>query len=262
MDVQFLTRGDYQICYQISGKVDQPLVVFTHGSSVDQGLFEKQIAPIGEHYRVLTWDIRGHGRSKPMDSSFSIPQAADDLIALIHAAGYQQAVLVGQSMGSYVCQEVIFRHPEIALALISIGAPCLTLPKSIPERLFFRVGGLLSRFYPYEASKKQVARAVSITPEGEAYTLAAMDKLNNQEYAHVMRAVGKAFHHELNYQLPCPLMLVVGAQDKWAGTLKSEVWAARDRADLLIIPDAGHNANYDNAAFFNEALLKFLAKRL
>ncbi|MEL6406528.1 MAG: alpha/beta hydrolase [Chloroflexota bacterium] len=251
------------ICYWLSGKVDKPLIVFAHGASLDRRLFDPQLVAIGEHYRILTWDMRGHGCSKPIDNNFSLQLAARDLVALIHQAGYQQAVLVGQSMGSYVCQEAIFCHPEIALAFVSLGAPCITLSPSFLANLGLRIGTLLSAFYPYNWLKAPTARAISSTTHGQQYARETLNQMTQSEYAHVMRAVGRGFHTENNDRIQCPLLLAWGQFDYPGMQHNIARWAQRDPASIqLEIPDAGHIANYDNPVFFNKVLLQFLSNHL
>ncbi len=260
--MQVLERAGGQLVYWLTGRENQPLVVFTHGSSVDHHLFDPQLDVIGEDYRVLVWDIRGHGHSKPIDQRFSLALAADDLTALIHEVGYQRAILVGQSMGSYVCQEAIFRHPEIAAGFVSIGAGCITLSQTAFDWLRLKVGTALSAIYPYEAFKKPTARLASSTPQGQAYLLEAMSQISTSEYVHIMRGVGRGFHPEKHYQIRCPLLLTRGDKD-YAGLQKQLAqWAQRDQAAVVDIPDAGHIANYDNPAFFNQVLLSFLNQHL
>ena len=64
------------------------------------------------HYRVLTWDIRRHGASRPLAGPFTLPDAVADLAAIIDSLRVSRAVMAGQSMGTYVGQEMTFRHPD------------------------------------------------------------------------------------------------------------------------------------------------------
>jgi 3-oxoadipate enol-lactonase len=73
-----------------------PTVVWTHGATLDHDAFAAQVPVLCDAgYRVVSWDLRGHGESQPMGSSFSFGTAADDLIALLDDLGAAGAVLVG-----------------------------------------------------------------------------------------------------------------------------------------------------------------------
>jgi pimeloyl-ACP methyl ester carboxylesterase len=65
-------------------------------------MFDAQLPAVVQSYRVLVWDVRGHGQSQPVGTGFSILLATEDLLAILDEAGYEQAKLVGQSMGSYI----------------------------------------------------------------------------------------------------------------------------------------------------------------
>ncbi len=105
-----LTRDNACLHYWTGGPVSAPLVVFTHGATIDHHEWDATLPLVGERFRVLAWDLRGHGLSRP--GTFSIPSAVDDLLALMNAVGAEQAVLVGHSIGGNVHQEVVFHHPE------------------------------------------------------------------------------------------------------------------------------------------------------
>src|SRR5262249_44111386 len=62
---------------------DAPLVTFSHAALVDHTFFAGQMPALVARYRVLTWDIRGHGASRPLQGPFTIPDVVADLIAII-----------------------------------------------------------------------------------------------------------------------------------------------------------------------------------
>ena len=64
-----LERKGCPLHYWTTGPEGLPLVVFTHGACVDHHSFDPQISAVAGDYRVLAWDVRGHGQSQPMGSS-------------------------------------------------------------------------------------------------------------------------------------------------------------------------------------------------
>ena len=103
-----LERAGCSLHYWLTGPDDRPLVVFTHGATVDHEMFDAQVSVIAQHYRVLTWDVRGHGQSQPMDHEFTIRTAVEDLVAILDLLGYKTATFVGFSMGGSIIQELVF----------------------------------------------------------------------------------------------------------------------------------------------------------
>ena len=108
-----LDRGGFKLHYWTGGAPDSPLVVFTHGATIDHHEWDATLPIIGEHFRVLTWDMRGHGLSRP--ASFSMPAAVQDLLDILDELQVSQALFVGHSLGGNLHQELVFHHPERVL---------------------------------------------------------------------------------------------------------------------------------------------------
>ena len=61
-----LERQCAPLHFWIEGPEDRPLVICIHGATIDHRMFAAQISALTPKYRVLTWDVRGHGRSRPL----------------------------------------------------------------------------------------------------------------------------------------------------------------------------------------------------
>ena len=92
-----LERDGCTLHYWLAGPEERPLVVLTHGATMDHRMFVAQAEALTSHYRVLYWDVRGHGLSQPLNEDFSLRQAVADLLALLDRIGYERAALVGHS---------------------------------------------------------------------------------------------------------------------------------------------------------------------
>ena len=112
-------------------------------------MFEEQVpVVVAEGYRVPLWDVRGHGLSKPIGTDVSIPVVAEDLLAILDRLGYQEAVLVGQSLGGLVAQELAFRRPGRVIAMVLVGSSCLTVVPSKPELWALKLSPLVFKLLP------------------------------------------------------------------------------------------------------------------
>ena len=255
-----IERSGSTIHYWLSGPEGRPLVTLTHGATMDHRMFDAQLPALVDEYRVLTWDVRGHGRSQPIGHDFSMAAAADDLLALIQLAGYDRAVLAGQSMGAYIAQNVVVRYPERALALVSIGSTNVTRRYSLLDRFGLLLTPPSLRLWPYENLKRLVARATAISAETRAYAYEAISQVSQRDFANIMAAVAGGLAYRPDYQIPVPALLTHGDQDN-TGKIKAYArqWAdSQPNARYVVIPNAGHNANQDNPDFFNRLLLDFL----
>jgi pimeloyl-ACP methyl ester carboxylesterase len=99
-----------------------PTIIFIHGAGLDHTVWALQARYFAHHGRsVLAVDLPGHGRSEgpPIDN---LDGLADWVIALIDAAGLEQAALVGHSLGATIAFATAGQAPERIWALALIGA--------------------------------------------------------------------------------------------------------------------------------------------
>lgn len=257
-----LERKGCLLHYWLTGQQDRPLVVFTHGALVDHHAFDLQLPLVGQHYRVLTWDVRGHGQSQPMGVPFTVREAVEDLVALLDLLGEHQAILVGQSMGGNIAQEMLFLYPERVSALVALNCTCNTLELSALERALLKLARPLFHLYPYELLKQQAARQSAAKAEVRQYLYQAMSQLSKEAFIAIMLGTSLCLHNEPGYTITRPLLLLRGEQDR-LGNIKTAMprWAARDvQSQYVVVPGAGHCSNQDNPEFVNTRLLEFLQR--
>ncbi|SFQ36053.1 Lysophospholipase, alpha-beta hydrolase superfamily [Amycolatopsis arida] len=264
MTAHVLERAGSRLHYWLAGPERAPLVVFTHGASMDHGMFDEQVpAVVGAGYRVLTWDVRGHGRSKPLgDRPVSVRALAADLLAVLDEIDRGEPVcLVGQSLGGYLAQDIVFTHPHRVAVLGIIGSTCATLPIPWWQRWSLAASPLMLRLWPDGDLRRRIAQRTAETSRAREYALAATQRLTKDEFVAVWGAVAKAIHPEPGYRIEHPLLLCHGDRDRVGDVAETAPrWAARDpRCRYEVVPNAGHNANQDNPEWFNQILMDFLA---
>src|SRR2546427_11481610 len=92
IDSYFIDAGD---------PTAQP-VVLIHGFPFSHEMWNQQIELLKKDYRVIAYDVRGHGRSGVADGQYTIEFFVDDLIGLMDHLKIEKAVMCGLSMGGYV----------------------------------------------------------------------------------------------------------------------------------------------------------------
>jgi 3-oxoadipate enol-lactonase len=255
-----LEREGCLLHYWLTGPQNSPLVVFTHGATADHRMFDPQVAPVAQQYRVLTWDVRGHGLSRPMGACFTFRQAVEDLIAILDQLECERAVFVGQSMGGNITQEVAFLYPERVAALVAIDCTCNTLRLTALERLTLSLTPLIFNLYPHGLYRRQAAQASSLKPQVRSYLYEAFGLLSKAETITIMTALAACLHYEPGYRVVQPELLLLGDHDGLGNIKKAmPLWAARDpQCCLVMVPNAGHVSNMDHPDFVNQQLLAFL----
>lgn len=257
-----LERLGCPLHYWLGGVDGAPLVVFSHGACVDHRSFDSAVAAAAQTYRVLTWDARGHGLSRPAGQPFSIPLAVDDLLAVLDQVGADRVVLVGHSNGTYISQELAFRHPQRVQALVIASGTCITCPRSALDRWLLRASGPLMALLPEKWLKQVGMPYFSNHPAVRAYVAECFAKLSKPEFIEIWNGVTTCLHEEPGYQIRQPMLLVHGDGDQTGDIRKiAPAWAAASpNCQYHVIADALHMAPMDQPGVFNDLLLNFLVQ--
>lgn len=261
-EARIIERAGSPIHYWIDAAIDaRPTIILTHGAGADHHMFDGQLAALRGVCRLLTWDVRGHGLSRPMGEGFSLALVAEDLLAIMDREGLGRVILLGQSMGGNLSQLFVAAHPERVQALILVDCVCNTASLNAIERWLVTLTPAILRLYPMETLLKQSAQVAAIKPMVRQYLYHAMKQLTKDEIGLVLMETTLSLRDDPAFRIPRPFLLIRGQHDN-AGAIKKQMsaWAAREpncRGEI-VIPDAGHCANQDNPAVFNQHVLAFL----
>jgi len=160
--VAYLERDGVRLYYEShgAGAAGTPLLL-THGYSASSAMWKPNLRALTEKRRVVTWDMRGHGRSdSPRDpASYSESASVADIAAILDACGIARAAIGGLSLGGYLSLAFHLTHPARVAALLL----CDTGPG-------FRQVEARERWNAYavsraEALEQQGLAALSTSPE-------------------------------------------------------------------------------------------------
>jgi pimeloyl-ACP methyl ester carboxylesterase len=246
-----LDRDGVKLHYEVAG--DGPALILTHGYSSTGEMWAGQVEPLAEHFKVITWDMRGHGRSDYSDDQSQYSEAATvaDMAALLDAAGAKQAIVGGLSLGGYMSLAFHATHPQRTRALLIID----TGPgyKNDQARDGWNENAI-RRAERYEADGlpglAKASAEVRLARHRDATGLArAARGMLTQRNARVIESLPT---------VGVPAIVIVGANDTPFLAASDYMAAKIPGAKKAVIPDAGHSANIDQPAAFNKALLGFL----
>ena len=257
-------RGTTYYWVERNANPDAPCIVFTHGLTVNHHLFDRQVSYFSKSYTVITWDVPLHGRSHPY-LNFSYENAAAELLAILRREQIEQVVLVGQSMGGYVCQECAARHPDMVLGFVGVGATPLGWEYySERDRKWLRRTPAIAKRIPEQLLRVSMARSVSDTLYGYQNALGMMEQMSKREMINAMHAAySDVFTRAEPVAFSCPVLLVVGQKDHTGKVMEyNREWAAKAGFPLHIIPHAAHDVNADQAGMFNQLIDEFVSRVL
>lgn len=256
-----LEREGFNIHYWTGGQAAAPLVVFTHGATVDHHEWDATMPIVGEGFRTLTWDVRGHGLSRP--APFILKDAEEDLLALLDHVGVEQAIFIGHSMGGNLHQELVFHHPERVKAMVFLDCTWNFQRLSALDRFSLSIARPIFAVYPYRALVDQSLAVTATSKESQELLRPAMESLSKDEFVDIMMEMASCLHYEPGYTIHKPLLLMVGDKDATGNIRKvMPIWAEREPdCRFVVVPDAKHAVNLDSPGLFHETLMDFLMSR-
>ncbi len=246
-----LNRDGVELYYEVHGQ--GPPVLLTHGYSASSHMWAGQVAPFSERYKLITWDMRGHGRSDyPEDqTAYSEVATVADMAAILDAVGAEKAVIGGLSLGGYMSLAFHLAHPERTAALLIID----TGPGYRSDEP--RAGWNATAIKRAERFEKDGLPPPGV---GGAETRAAPHR-NAIGLAKAARGMLTQHDARVINSLPgirVPALVLAGADDRPFLAATDYMAAKIPGARKVIVPAAGHAANIDQPAAFNTAVLDFL----
>lgn len=114
----FKTSDDVELFYQVKGKGNP--IVLIHGWSADHTSFSPQVEELSKKYKVVAYDLRGHGNSERPEHGLTLNRFAQDLEELMESLDLKDVTLVGHSMGSSIIFDYVRTYGVSRLKSITI----------------------------------------------------------------------------------------------------------------------------------------------
>ena len=246
----YLDRDGVRLYYEEAG-AGLPILL-THGYSATARMWKGQLEALSGDYRVIAWDMRGHGQTdSPGDpAAYSEAHTIDDMAAILDHLGIEKAVIGGLSLGGFMSLAFHVKYPErvTALMLFDCG-PGYKNPQG-------RAGW-------NETALKRAIRfeEQGLDALGTGSEVRIAQHTSAQGLAHAARGMLAQFDARIIESLPSisvPTMVLVGEDDEPFVAASQYMAAKIPGAKLVTIPGAGHAANIDQPAAFNAAVSEFL----
>ncbi|MBK5245520.1 MAG: alpha/beta fold hydrolase, partial [Eubacteriaceae bacterium] len=239
--------------------------IFIHGFPLNKSMWNKQVEVLKEDYRVIVYDIRGHGDSDTGTDDFSIRLFENDLIMLMDKLKIDKASLCGLSMGGYIALNAIVYNPERFDSLVLSDTSCLAdTPEARTKRLNM-IHTILENGvsnYADESVKNLFAPESFSTKEAEIVSVREMI-CNTKEVSICCSLLALSARKETCHKLSgidVPVLILVGEEDKITPLEVSGMMHENIKNSTLhVIQHAAHLSNMENPEEFNKQLQSFFA---
>jgi len=233
---------------EVAGPAGAPTVILLHGwtATADLNWFTCFDA-LGQHFRVLAPDHRGHGRGLRPNGGFRLSDCADDVAAIADVFGVNTFIPVGYSMGGAIAQLLAQRH-EMRVRGLVLAATAGYFASSRDERLnFLGLNGLarLSRLLSAQ-TRSWVTEQIYLQRKTQSLADWAARQIASHDWRHVLEAgseIGAFDSRRWLNDIDVPAAMIITTKDQVVPTRRQEELAASLRSSTVTYRvDAGHDA--------------------
>ena len=132
----FVNRDGVEIHYEVHGDGDPTILLLPTWAIIDSRMWKAQVPYLARHFRVVTFDPRGHGRSsRPGDAqSYDDDLTVGDALAVLDETGTDRAVVVGLCTGVVWALRLTALHSERVAGMVALAGGIAPLAPPHPER--------------------------------------------------------------------------------------------------------------------------------
>jgi len=255
----FAETNGAQVHYDLSGPASAPVLVFSNSLGTNLTMWTPQIEVLGERYRILRYDTRGHGQSAVTPGPYRISQLADDVLGLLDRFGIGKVSFCGLSMGGMIGMTLALRVPErIGKVILCCTAVKLGSGETWNARIAsVQKGGMaavtddvLERWYTptfRAAAPEQIqeTKQMLLTTPPEGY-VANCEAIRDEDLRE--RIAG----------IQIPTLILMGKYDPVVPLADGRLMAERIRGAKYVELPAAHLANIEASGAFTKELATFL----
>jgi len=247
------------IHFELEGPQGAPVLMLSNSLGTTLHMWDAQVKPFTQQFRLLRYDRRGHGRSGVPPGPYSMERFGRDVLAILDAAKVRKVNWCGLSMGGMVGQWLGANAPERIERLVLSNTSSYFADKSgWNERLkFIRERGLaafadtnMERWFTKGFRERQPKSIASMKEMFAATPLPG--------YLACAEAVRDMDQRELLGKITRPTLVIAGKHDPATPVEANEYIKRHVPGAQMLVLDAAHIANVEQPDAYSDAVLRFL----
>lgn len=243
----------------LGGHACGPLVVLGPSLGTSTILWEATAARLAEAYRLVAWDLPGHGASAPATEPFTVAELADGVIAALGDEASEPFLYAGVSLGGATGLELLLRHSgRVSAAGIVCSGAKLGEADAWHARAAQVRAQSTSSLITASASRWFAPGSVERHADIAGRLLHALRDADAESYALCCEALAAFDVRARLGEIAAPVLAVWGAHDAVTPEASSrEIAEGVQRGRAVGVPDASHLATADDPDAVAKALLDF-----
>ena len=256
-----LRVGNQSIHYEVEG--EGPPLLLIHGHGASSAYWDLQVPAFASSYRVIRFDLRGHGDSDKPEGPYTIEAMAADAAGLLRElAPQKQAHVIGHSLGGGVALQLALAAPDKVRSLVIANSQASFVPRSLVERLVFSLSRVIPRLFGFRAHAKTIVAGYLPAPQHAERRARFLELwVKNDLQGYLRSSLGSnAFDIRSRLgEIKQPTLVIGSDQDILPQANKQELVEKMPNARLVTIKDSRHLVVWDQAEAFNRTVLDFLS---
>jgi pimeloyl-ACP methyl ester carboxylesterase len=254
---RYVQINDINMYYEEYGSGD-PLILL-HGGTVSSSMWKPFIPFFAQHFRVITPDSRGHGRTNNPKGELNYRLMADDVIDLAKALAITKPFICGYSDGGQVALEIGMHYPKMTQSLVVIAAWYRFSESYLKhiKSLGFEESGMVN-----------LDQAIKADPDLVALWKVEHSHGNDPDYwQDLLKQISTMWWTPLDYtpddfrKISEPTLILVGDRDGVVPVEEAvEIYRFIPNSELSILPNATHRANAKQAELIMNIVLDFFIR--
>ncbi|MEN2974350.1 MAG: alpha/beta hydrolase [Candidatus Caldarchaeales archaeon] len=262
---------DNGIYYEVVGE-GRPLVLI-HGAWASHEWWRMQVPEFSKYYKVITLDVRGHGKSIGLEKPVKIEDLSDDLDYLLNHLNVKEVAIIGWSMGGMIATQYYLTHPERVKALVILASRLFKRPKMLFEAYLRVWREMLTMFMNFadfegfetsnyeELVRREIERTFHPNTPKEVKEWAIKDLTENRrrDYLNLVKTISKFDISKRLEEVKVPTLIMAGDRDDRVPL--SYVKRANQmikNSKLIILEGYGHYFLLEASDIVNREILDFL----
>src|SRR3954470_3048455 len=258
-----MKTDDGRFGYEAAGAADLPPLVFLHGIGGTARVWRGQLDAFGDRYHAIAWDMPGYGGSAPLPS-VSIPALADALKDFLRQVGGAKPILVGDSVGGMIVQQLLVRDPLVAeYVVLAQTSPAFGRPDGDWQKEF-----LQARLGPLDRGETMASLAPRVVADlvgddadsaGIELACACMASAPAASYRAAMTSMLGFDLRKSLAQICVPTLVIAGTKDKNApAPMVKKMASFIPNATYVELEGVGHLVALEQPKEFNAVVSDFL----
>ncbi|HEY1361710.1 MAG TPA: 3-oxoadipate enol-lactonase [Xanthobacteraceae bacterium] len=247
------------IYVEIEGPQHAPVLMLSNSLGTTLHMWDGQVAPFAEHFRLLRYDRRGHGKSGVPKGPYTMERLGRDVLAVLDALGIDRINWCGLSMGGMVGQWLGANAPDRVERLVLTNTSSYFADKGAwNDRLGLVREKGLAAFAGPNMERWFTRRFLEHSPEAVAPIKAMFAATPLEGYLACGEAVRDMDQRDLLPKIKAPTLVIAGRHDPATPPQANAYIKEHVPGASLLVLDAAHMSNIEARDAYTEAVLEFL----